>query len=53
VLTGPKAKSDPLSDFYFCSLANLQTNKAILEDYQNFIQDLPLHGRKIAGPTQF
>jgi len=48
-----KAKSDPLPGFYFCSLANLQTNKVILEDYQNFIQDLSPRGNKITGPIQF
>src|SRR4051794_39521209 len=38
----PKPVPDPLANWHGSSLANLHSNKAIMEDYQGYIQNLQL-----------
>jgi hypothetical protein len=39
--SAPKPTPDPLTGFHFSSLDNLHSTKAIMDDYQNYIQKLP------------
>jgi hypothetical protein len=48
-----KPAPDPLAGFHFSSLNNLNSNKAITDDYQNYIQNLPPQGKKVTGPVLF
>ena len=41
---------DPLVGFHFSSLNNLDSNKAITDDYKNYIQTLSPDEKKTAGP---
>jgi hypothetical protein len=47
----PKPTPDPLAGFYVSSLGNLDNNKAIMDDYKDYIQkNLSAEERKYAGP---
>jgi hypothetical protein len=40
---------DPLSGWHFCSLNNLDTNKAVSDNYHEYINKLPPEERKDVG----
>jgi hypothetical protein len=48
-----KPTPDPLAGFHFSSLDNLHSNKAIMDDYQDYIQKLSLEERKLVGIVWF
>lgn len=45
-----KTTPDPLADFHWSSLVNLDNNKAITDDYKSYIQTLSPEEQKRAGP---
>jgi hypothetical protein len=45
-----KPTPDPLAGFHFSDLINLQNNKAISDDYKDYIQKLSPKERERAGP---
>jgi hypothetical protein len=45
--------SDPLAGWHFSSLNNLDSNKAITDDYQDYIRKLSPEERKYAGPIKY
>ncbi|MFO1511521.1 MAG: hypothetical protein U1F83_01175 [Verrucomicrobiota bacterium] len=49
----PKVHSDPLAGWQFSSLNNLNSNKAITDDYHSYIQQLSPEERKSAGPMEY
>lgn len=49
----PKPTPNPLEGFHFSSLNNLHSNKAIMDDYQAYIQKLPPEEGKYAGPIEY
>jgi len=44
---------DPLTGFHFSSLGNLHSNKAITDDYQDYIQKLPKSDRSFVAHVEF
>jgi hypothetical protein len=44
---------NPLEGWHFSSLGNLEANKAITQDYQQYIQKLPPEERKFVGNIKF
>jgi hypothetical protein len=48
-----KPTPDPLAGWHFSSLNNLQNNKAISDDYQAYINNLPTKLRNGVGPMQY
>ena len=48
-----KPAPNPLAGFHFSSLANLHSNKAIVDDYQLYIQKLSLKNRDFVGAVDF
>ena len=44
---------DPLAGWYFCSLKDLKSNKAIDDDYRDYIQNLAPEDRSAAGPIEY
>jgi hypothetical protein len=44
---------DPLAGWRFSSLNNLHSNKAITDDYQDYIQKLPSKKRQFVGAVDF
>jgi hypothetical protein len=44
---------DPLTGFHVSDLKNLHSNKAITDDYQDYIQKLSPEERKYTGPISF
>jgi hypothetical protein len=44
---------DPLTNFHFSSLNNLDSNKAISDDYKDYIQKLSPEERKFMAYTEF
>src|SRR5271156_3530180 len=46
-----KPTPDPLTGFHFSSLNNLDSNKAITDDYKNYIQTLSPEEKKYLGPS--
>jgi hypothetical protein len=49
----PARHADPLAGWQFSSLTNLDTNKAITDDYQDYIQKLSPEERKRLGIVKF
>jgi hypothetical protein len=45
-----KPTPDPLAGYHWSSLVNLDNNKAISDDYHDYIQKLSSDERKYAGP---
>ena len=43
----------PLAGFHYSSLGNLDSNKAITDDYKSYIQKLSPGEKKYMGPIQF
>lgn len=43
-----KPTPNPLADFHFSSLNNLDSNKAITNDYRDYIQKLPPEEKRLA-----
>ena len=48
-----KPTPDPLAGYHWCSLVTLDSNKAISDDYRDYINKLPPEERKYVGPLQF
>jgi hypothetical protein len=48
-----KAAIDPLEGFHLSSLKNLQSNKAISDDYQNYIQKILSKNGGFVGSVNF
>jgi hypothetical protein len=48
-----KPMPDPLAGFHTSSLGNLDSNKAITDDYTAYIQTLLPEEKKYTGPIQF
>ena len=48
-----KPTPDPLASFHVSSLGNLDSNKAIIDDYKDYIQKLSPEERRNLGPTFF
>jgi hypothetical protein len=48
-----KPAPDPLAGWHFSSMVNLQSNKVIMDDYQDYIQKLPPEEKKYVGPIQY
>jgi hypothetical protein len=48
-----KPTPDPLTSFHFSSLNNLHSNKAIMDDYQDYIQKLPKPDGSFVGSVDF
>ncbi|HSY16786.1 MAG TPA: hypothetical protein VK815_00565 [Candidatus Acidoferrales bacterium] len=48
-----KPTPDPLAGFHVSSLGNLDSNKAITDDYKAYIQKLSPDEQKYAGPIFF
>jgi hypothetical protein len=44
----PKPTPNPLEGWHFCSLTYLDSNKSIVDDYQDYIQKLPPEQKKYA-----
>jgi hypothetical protein len=44
-------RPDPLAGFHASSLVNLDSNKAITDDYNNYIQTLSSEEKKYLGPS--
>jgi hypothetical protein len=44
---------DPLAGFHASSLGNLDSNKAITDDYKDYIQTLSPEEKKYMGPHEF
>jgi hypothetical protein len=50
---GCASRAYPLKDWQSSSLQSLQSNKAISDDYQNYVHRLPLDMRQAVGPVDF
>src|SRR5258706_3984378 len=49
-----KPTPDPLAGFHWCSLTKLDSNKAISDDCQDYIQKLsPVENRSLPSPSYF
>ena len=48
-----KPAPDPLAGFHVSSLGNLDSNKAITDDYKDYIQKLSPEERKFIGYTEY
>src|ERR1019366_5234874 len=51
--SAPKLTPDPLAGFHFSSLGNLDSNKAITDDYKDYVQKLSPEEKKYMGPHEF
>jgi hypothetical protein len=51
--TATKPTPDPLAGYHFSSLENLNNNKAISSDYQNYINALSPQEQKDSGSTLY
>ena len=46
-------RPDPLTGWHFAGLTKLRSNKAITDDHQDYIQNLPPEEKKYVGSIQF